>query len=61
MPDDGDKGVAGKPVSMDDLKAMETTLKSSMDAQMLDMREYFMELMHANAPPTPPYLRTRTL
>ena len=54
MPDDGDKDEAGKPVSMDDLKALETTLKSSMDAQMLAMREYITELMAPKAPPVIP-------
>jgi hypothetical protein len=51
MPNDGDKDEARKPVSMDDLKALETTLKSSMDAQMVAMREYFVELMAPKAPP----------
>ena len=51
MPDDGDKDEAGKSVSMDDLKAMESTLRSSMDAQMLAMREFFTELMTPEVPP----------
>jgi hypothetical protein len=38
---------------MDDLKALETTFKSSMDAQMLAMREY-LTLMAPKAPPVIP-------
>jgi hypothetical protein len=39
---------------MDDLKAMKTTFKSSMDSQMITMREYIAELLAQKAPHVKP-------
>ena len=39
------------PVSMDDLKNLETTLTSSMTTQMEELRAIMRELMKANKPP----------
>jgi hypothetical protein len=51
-------GIKERPVSRytwkNNNKAMETTLRSSMDAQMLAMCDYFTGLMKLKAPPTIP-------
>ena len=49
---DGVSGGSTPPVTMDDLKSLETSLKSSMDAQMGELRAMMRELMKANMPPT---------
>ena len=47
---DGDDASGGStpPVSMDDLKNLETSLKSSMDTQKEELRAMMRELMKAN-------------
>ena len=50
---DGD-GVSGgetPPVSMDDLKSLETSLTSSMNTQMEEVRAMMRQLINANKPP----------
>ena len=44
---------APKLVSMDDLKALEANFKSSMDAEMLEFRNMFLELKRGQAAPPP--------
>ena len=50
---DGDDVTGGitPPVSMDDLKNLETSLKSSMDTQMEELRAMMRQLLKANKPP----------
>ena len=50
---DGDdvSGGSTPPVSMDDLKNLETSFKSSMDTQMEELCAMMRELMKANKPP----------
>ena len=45
MPDDEVTEGAAKPVSMDDLKLMETSLRSSMEAQMESIKIMLSGLM----------------
>jgi hypothetical protein len=54
VPDYGDKGEARKPVSIEDLKAMEETLRFSMDPQMVAMRECLAKILKLKSPPTIP-------
>ena len=55
MGDQEGDGVARGSVTMDDLKRLETTLTSSMETQMREMREMIMQLMSPNrATPPPP-------
>ena len=53
MPETSQSDGAPKPVSMDDLKALEASFKSSMDAQMLELRKMFLELKRGQAAPPP--------
>ena len=53
MPETSPVDGASKPVSMDDLKALETNFKSSMDAQMLEFRNMFLELKRGLVAPSP--------
>ena len=50
---DGDDVTGGStpPVTMDDLKNLETSLKSSMDTQMEELRAMMRQLLKANKPP----------
>ena len=50
---DGDDvtGVSTPPVTMDDLKYLETSLTSSMNTQMEELRSMMRELLKANKPP----------
>ena len=49
---DGDDAASGgtPPVSMDDLKSLETSLKSSMDTQMEELRAMMRQLLNTNKP-----------
>ena len=55
---DGDDASGGStpPVSMDDLKNLETSLKSSMDTQMEELRAMMRQLLNGNKPPAAPSL-----
>ena len=53
---DGTSGGDTIPVSMDDLKKLETSLTSSMDAQMKELRSMMAQLLNANNAPAPPSL-----
>ena len=44
---DGDSGGDTSSVSMDDLKKLETTLTSSMDGQLKELREMITQLLEA--------------
>ena len=50
---DGDDVTGGStpPVTMDDLKYLETSLTSSMNTQMEELRAMMRELLKANKPP----------
>ena len=50
---DGDENSSGNtsPVSMDDLKELETTLTSSMNAQLKELREMMTQLLNGSTPP----------
>ena len=56
--DDGDGASGGgtPPVSMDDLKNLETSSKSSMDTQMEELRAMMRQLLNGNKPPAAPSL-----
>ena len=54
MPNDEITEGAEKPASMDDLKSLETSLRSSMESQMLDMKKYLAELLKPSVPPIIP-------
>ena len=51
---DGDSGGDTSSVSMDDLKKLETTLTSSMDSQLKELREIMAQLLEANEAPASP-------
>ena len=53
MGDGGDENSGGNtsPVSMDDLKKLETSLTSSMDAQLKELREMMTQLLNGSKPP----------
>ena len=54
---DGDATSGGNsPGSMDDLKKLETSLTSSMDTQMKELRDMMAQLLNANKSPTAPSL-----
>ena len=53
MPETSQVDGASKPVSMDDLKALEANFKSSMDAQMDEFRNMFLELKRGLVAPSP--------
>ena len=53
---DGVLGGGTPPVSMDDLKSLETTLTSSMNTQMEELRAMMRQLLNANNPPVAPSL-----
>ena len=55
---DGDATLGGDtiPVTMDDLKNLETTLTSSMNTQMKELRDMMAQLLNANIPPAAPSL-----
>ena len=44
MPETSPSDGAPKPVSMEDLKALEVTFKSSLDTQMREFQNMFLEL-----------------
>ena len=50
---DGDGTSSGNtsPVSMDDLKKLETSLTSSMDAQLKKLRDMMTQLLNDSKPP----------
>jgi hypothetical protein len=54
MPDDDNTEGAEKLASMDNLKSLETSLRSSMESQMLDMKKYLAELLKPSVPPIIP-------
>jgi hypothetical protein len=54
MPDDENPEGTAKPASMDDLKSLETSLRSSMEANMLDMKKYLVEILIPSIPPVIP-------
>ena len=54
MPNDEITEGAEKPTSMDDLKSLETSLRSSMESQMLDMKKYLSDLLKPSVPPIIP-------
>lgn len=54
MPDDENTEGAEKLASMDDLKSLETSLRSSIESQMLDMKKYLAELIKPSVPPIIP-------
>ena len=51
----GDENSGGNtsPVSMDDLMKLETSLTSSMDAQLKELREMMMQLLNGSKPSPP--------
>ena len=55
MGDQEGDGAAHGSVTMDDLKRLETTLTSSMETQMREMREMIMQLMSPNRATPPPH------
>ena len=54
MPSDENMEGAEKLASMDDLKSLETSLRSSIESQMLDMKKYLAELLKPSVPPIIP-------
>ena len=48
---DGATGGSTPPVSMDDLKNLETSLTSSMNTQMEELRAMMRQLLNGNKPP----------
>lgn len=59
MPADGVTEGAEKPASMDDLKALETSLRSSMESQMIDMKQYLADLLKMSVPPIIPIMEDK--
>ena len=55
---DGNAMLGGNtsPVSMDDLKELETTLTSSMNAQLKELREMMTQLLNGSKPPASSFL-----
>ena len=51
--EDGNMSGDTTPVSMDDLKELETTLTSSMNAQLKELRDMMAQLLNGSTPPPP--------
>ena len=49
MPDNTGNEGDGKPVTMDDLEKVQAAFKSSMEAQMEEVRNMFLELRRDHA------------
>ena len=54
--EDGNTSGDTTPVSMDDLKELETTLTSSMNAQLKELHDMMTQLLNGSTPPASPSL-----